>query len=308
MTLESSKPWRESNAISRKLLKWSKVFVHEYRVFLCMCARVIVGLSGSGDSSILRLCVVCACTCVWVPSGSVVSSPSPVVCLLLATVHLPSHLMLQHITSNSTKLYFLSLPFLYLQHSTIPLLSSDVSCCPSTCLDGEKMPTASNSLPFLCLREWNCERRGLTPINISLAHIVNGFNTYKRLHSAQHDCVIELIATAVREVLQRDAIMLKHSPVMHEWVDISRNLLCNTVNTEDILVERGWGEVSHPVVVLPRQQLHSFCDMRIIYSGEGWLMGPFFQQAQTFGTEVHVLHRMNPKLTSIWIIVFCSAV
>lgn len=65
------------------------------------------------------------------------------------------------------------------------------------------------------------------------------FNTYKRLHSAQHDCVIELIATAVREVLQRDAIMLKHSPVMHEWVDISGNLFCNTVNTEDIFLERG---------------------------------------------------------------------
>lgn len=117
------------------------------------------------------------------------------------------------------------------------------------------MPTASDSLLFLCLCEWTGERRGLTPINISLTHIVNGFNTYKRLHSAQHDCVIELIATAVREVLQRDAIMLKHSPVMHEWVDISRNLFYNTVNTE----ERGWGEVSDPVVVLPRhQQLHGF--------------------------------------------------
>lgn len=62
------------------------------------------------------------------------------------------------------------------------------------------------------------------------------------------DCIVELIATAVREVLRRDTITLKHSPATHEWLNILRNLFRNIVNIVFIFARRGCGDVSDPLV------------------------------------------------------------
>lgn len=47
----------------------------------------------------------------------------------------------------------------------------------------------------------------------------------------QLDRIVDLIATAVREVLPRDVITHKHSPVMPEWFNNFHNLFCNIFNT-----------------------------------------------------------------------------
>lgn len=62
------------------------------------------------------------------------------------------------------------------------------------------------------------------------------------------DCIVELIATAVREVLRRDAITLKHSPATHEWLNILHNLFRNIVNIVFIFARRGCRDVSNPLV------------------------------------------------------------
>lgn len=146
----------------------------------------------SGVKCLHECCVCCYFVCVCVCVGPICFSvSSPIVCRLLATIYLPSHLMLQRIIRKiyQTALVFSALFFIFPPLRFRAFLFH--------CLDRKKnrkiMSTASDSLPdvpYLYACVWYYDRCTLTLISICVAHIVNGCNSYKWLPSAQHDCIV----------------------------------------------------------------------------------------------------------------------
>lgn len=55
------------------------------------------------------------------------------------------------------------------------------------------------------------------------------------LYTTQADDVVDVIATVVTEVLQKDLIIHKQSLVMPGWFNIFHNLFCNSSHTTDVV-------------------------------------------------------------------------
>lgn len=97
----------------------------------CSCKMHSVQVYDDKSSCFLyvgsKTCILSVCVCGG-PICFSASSPSPLVCLLLATIYLPSHLMVQHIITKSTKLLFFCLFYLRLFASQC---LQPLQCCTS---------------------------------------------------------------------------------------------------------------------------------------------------------------------------------
>src|SRR4029434_10093288 len=65
----------------------------------------------------------------------------------------------------------------------------------------------------------------------SIAHIVNGCNKYKGLHTARHIRIVDLISSTVKGVFPPNVSMYKHSRIMPDWFNSSDDVFCNIPNT-----------------------------------------------------------------------------
>ena len=64
---------------------------------------------------------------------------------------------------------------------------------------------------------------------------MNGYKVYRGFYITQHDCVVDLIAAAVKEVSLTGVNMYKHSCVMPGWFNVFHDLFCNIFNTIDVV-------------------------------------------------------------------------
>lgn len=156
----------------------------------------------------------------------------PLVCLLLATINLPSHLMLLHILRkiHQTTSLYLSLP----RVPCIPLPPCPLQQKKRDGVDSIKHFSLCPPphVPYLCAccvtlwqKHSNSDQHFCCTYCEWLLSLASGSIPQ------QLDRIVDLIATAVREVLPRDVITHKHSPVMPEWFNNFHNLFCNIFNT-----------------------------------------------------------------------------